>query len=502
MIKKKKKIESLLNPAQIQQLLMHFISNPNSFNKLVDNISNTIDNMADKLDPAKILAGKKPYNIKKGYTIMNLILKYLDLIKIMQSKFDENLREKISNTCLDIESDGIFFNSHLQKLWSMIKLILCELSALKIDGITSSLSEYRDIKFESPQLFIQNQRNYSTGLEKIGFKTDSCCCVDKSKIRYPEDIKNIFKDKINPLQNGLLLSIRDEVKSKYEFFINGQCLQSLATNDQQIKDQWLSLYSLLGNDSNISFEQLFEIFSEIENFRYNVSSGIDVDNDGDSTFNYSDLNSTIVSQTSELDNFLSKITAVGSDKSKIVKFKDILENLVKIERILYRIYSQDFKYIENETFYIGGFDYVEDYQKISEFCGTLYLIDSIDFSNDNILLQTIKNTLSLIVNRVQNKIKTDSSLDSNINVNIDEIKRNIKHNKDNCLVKEVNYPDVFELIYPDILIDGVLPGDKFNKVVEIVRTKYNKIISGYSGKTVDDFIDEILLTANKAIFSL
>ena len=32
---------------------MHFISNPNSFNKLVDNISNTIDNMADKLDPNK-----------------------------------------------------------------------------------------------------------------------------------------------------------------------------------------------------------------------------------------------------------------------------------------------------------------------------------------------------------------------------------------------------------------------------------------------------------------
>merc|ERR1711871_1685232 len=119
-------------PSQMQQLLLYFMSNPEALPKIIDNIHTTIDNFTDSLNPTNLFNRKRPCNIQKYFSNVNLVLKYIEMLKIIELKYKQTLEFKCSSDDFDLDVEAKYFNDHLNKIWDMVKLILCELSALKL----------------------------------------------------------------------------------------------------------------------------------------------------------------------------------------------------------------------------------------------------------------------------------------------------------------------------------------------------------------------------------
>merc|ERR1711988_1586616 len=73
-------------PTQLQQLILYFLTNPDSLPKLIDTVNNTIDSFTDNLNPTKLLGRNRPLRIQKYFSNVNLVLKYIEMLKIIELK--------------------------------------------------------------------------------------------------------------------------------------------------------------------------------------------------------------------------------------------------------------------------------------------------------------------------------------------------------------------------------------------------------------------------------
>jgi len=224
-------------PSQMQQLLLYFMSNPEALPKIIDNIHTTIDNFTDSLNPTNLFNRKRPCNIQKYFSNVNLVLKYIEMLKIIELKYKQTLEFKCSSDDFDLDVEAKYFNDHLNKIWDMVKLILCELSALKLNKFTCSVPQCGDINFDSSDLFIRSTKDYRKALQKIGFATLSNGDVNNTKIILDKECTKILL--INTIlehQRMMIYGFRSYMQTSYNSFKDS--LNSNCSDTTNIKNIW------------------------------------------------------------------------------------------------------------------------------------------------------------------------------------------------------------------------------------------------------------------------
>lgn len=203
-------------PTQLQQLILYFLTNPDSLPKLIDTVNNTIDSFTDNLNPTKLLGRNRPLRIQKYFSNVNLVLKYIEMLKIIELKYKQTLEFRCNCDDFDLNDEAIYFNDHLNKIWDMVKLIICELSALRLNNITCTTPQCEDIQFRSSDLFVKDNKNYKKILEKIGFATDAQNNLDTTKIKLdPTCTKILLINTISQHQRIIVNAFRKYMNSPY-----------------------------------------------------------------------------------------------------------------------------------------------------------------------------------------------------------------------------------------------------------------------------------------------
>ena len=203
-------------PTQLQQLILYFLTNPDSLPKLIDTVNNTIDSFTDNLNPTKLLGRNRPLRIQKYFSNVNLVLKYIEMLKIIELKYKQTLEFRCNCDDFVLEDEAIYFNDHLNKIWDMVKLIICELSALRLNSITCTTPQCEDIKFNSSDLFVKDNKNYKKILERIGFATVADGSMDNNKVYLDQDAsKNLLVNTISQHQRMMVNGFRKYMGNAY-----------------------------------------------------------------------------------------------------------------------------------------------------------------------------------------------------------------------------------------------------------------------------------------------
>ena len=204
------------DPSQMQQLILYFLTNPDSLPKLIDSIHSTIDNFTDHLNPTAIFNRQRPLRLEKYFSNVNLVLKYIEMLKIIELKYKQTLEFKISCDDFELETEAKYFNDHLNKIWDMVKLIICELSALKLNKFSCSVPQCGDVKFDSSDLFIRNNKDYQKILQKIGFATNTDGTIKNASIILDQECSKILLiDTILKHQRMMLYAYRKYMETPY-----------------------------------------------------------------------------------------------------------------------------------------------------------------------------------------------------------------------------------------------------------------------------------------------
>ena len=406
-------IEKSNTKNEISQLIMYFVQNPQQLNVMIDRLQGMVDNVTDKFDPTNFFKRRKPYDMKKGYIIMNLVLKYMDLLELMECKYDENISLKCQNGLLYLSVDGEYFNNHLNKLWSMIKLILVEVSQLKIDGLKASVPYCDDIKFESPQLFVQPQKSYQDILESIGFKQNDEGSLDLDKICYPEDVKNLIIDSIYSAQIGTIIALRNHLNNKYMDLVT-LVKNSFFSGSTGVK--YLTFWETVNTtlSTNVTSQILYLLTSNstvrsvLVGFINNATIVADFNG---INFTAAGLGSYITLfapfTAAEIINIRSVIEA-EEDLTLALTFKKFYDAVMSIEKIAYQftnifmkkncpnginiinyVYTLVFKYSDTTTGNIISND------KASKIVGSLYVSENIELAGGekNLMMSIIRKTI-------------------------------------------------------------------------------------------------------------
>jgi len=208
-------------PTQLQQMILYFLTNPDSLPKLIDSVNNTIDSFTDNLNPTKLLGRNRPLRIQKYFSNVNLVLKYIEMLKIIELKYKQTLEFRCNCDDFVLEDESTYFNDHLNKIWDMVKLIICELSALRLNSITCSTPQCEDIKFNSADLFVKDNKNYKKILERIGFATEADGSMDNSKIFLEQAAsKTLLINTISQHQRIMVNGFRKYMNNAYQEFEN------------------------------------------------------------------------------------------------------------------------------------------------------------------------------------------------------------------------------------------------------------------------------------------
>jgi len=483
---------------ELSQMLMYFMQNPQQLSVVIDRLQGMVDNVTDKFDPTNFFKRRKPYDMKKGYIVMNLVLKYMDLLELMQMKYDENLNLKCQNGLLDLTIDGEYFNNHLNKLWNMMKLILVEISRLRIDGLKASLSCNEDIKFESPQLFVQPQKSYQDLLECIGFKQDENGKLDLSKIYYPEEAKNLIIDSIYCAQLATILALRNYLNNKYIDFAD------------LIKNSFFSgssgaKYLLLWE--NIYKALMMKISSKIiYALTTNTTSRSKIEND-----TFDPLNITYLTELSTSDkdkvnllkpeeiNAIKQIIKAEDDLNKSITFQMIYDSIKSIEKTAFQFVNirmkKDCKNSSGLTtsIYILGFKYsnpssvgesnIIASDRATKLVGSLFVLENLELASGE------KNLLLSITKKIIETMDT-TDLSDNLMDPFDVLVK-IK------MYKKTSLKIPFTLTNPIQDLDIDLIDNKFN----IKRSVFIDVLENYIFDCYGDILKNYYSTSDKDEFA-
>ena len=227
-------------PSQLQQLILYFLTNPDSLPKLIDSINLTIDNFTDNLNPTNIFNRQRPLRLEKYFSNVNLVLKYIEMLKIIELKYKQTLEFKISCDDFELTTEAKYFNDHLNKVWDMVKLIICELSTLRLNKFRCTAPQCGDVKFDSSDLFIRNNKDYKKILQKIGFPTDTAGNIKTSEIVLDQDCsKFLLSETILKNQRMMLYAFRKYMETSYNNLKTA--ISTGTTNNDDTKDIWNKL---------------------------------------------------------------------------------------------------------------------------------------------------------------------------------------------------------------------------------------------------------------------
>ena len=270
------------DPTQLQQLILYFLTNPDSLPKLIDSVSNTIDSLTDNLNPTKIFSRKKPLRIQKYFANVNLVLKYIEMLKIIELKYKQTLEFKCNCDEFELETEALYFNDHLNKIWDMVKLIICELSALKLDDFTCSVPQCGDVKFDSSDLFLRSNKDYKNILQKMGFATLADGTLNNDKIILDLTCsKTLLINTIKQHQRMMLNGFRKYMETNYHNFQDS--FRLISSNTDNNKDIWNKLKDAVDAGTN---------FTNLKDYK-NANDGGVLDALETATDNVSDFNLSI-----------------------------------------------------------------------------------------------------------------------------------------------------------------------------------------------------------------
>jgi hypothetical protein len=226
---------------QMQQLFFYFLTNPQALTKTIDQINNTIDSFTDNLNPNTIFRKRKPVNIRKFFSNVNLVLKYIEMLKIIEMKYKQTLEFRCQSEDFDLTTEATEFNHHLRKIWDMINLILAELSALRLQDFVSTVPQCGDIRFDTSSLFTKNQRLLHTSLQKIGF-SETNNTADLTEIVLKSEYSSVILTKaITESQRATVASIRGLLSAKYTELKNAIEDACPSSSDDKIEDVFTAL---------------------------------------------------------------------------------------------------------------------------------------------------------------------------------------------------------------------------------------------------------------------
>jgi hypothetical protein len=481
-------IESLFNQDkmkstmdQVQQLVTYFVSNPQAFSKFITQISAMVDNLTEKFDPVSLFNKEKSLDTKKSNIAMNLALKYIELLKLMQSKFIENLNYKCENNVFVFDQDAVLFNSHLSKVWNIVKMILCEMIILKVDEISCFGDKKCDITLDAPQLFILPQEMYQHTLECIGFpQVDNK--IDSSKVYYSGNVLKLIENFIYLSQYSLVLTFRNMMNIHYTMY-NDIILESFSSFDvdPNILCFWEAVNNALCND--ISAKYLYFILSD-NNKRLNIENGTELNPD---------------------DVLIKEI--ILCEKNITVSFVRLYHAITKIEKITFgftnrflrKVYNSNPFYLlgvhyndnNNVTDFINGFDIIEE-DCASLIFGSLYLIS---------LVINVTATNKHLINTVTRKIITTMDIsDFNIvNTKIssfyDDVLCNIMQNV--TVTDPIFLPDPIKEFNLNLLNSNceISRCDFINKLTNPIIFTYSTILTPYYSISNKENLAKLLYTA-------
>ncbi len=200
---------------EMQKLFFYFLQNPSMLSKTIDQINNTIDQLTDQINPNVIFNRRKPIVVRKYFPNVNLVLKYIEMLKIIEMKYKQTIELRVQSDDFQLVNEAKEFNDHLIKIWNMINLILAELSALKINDFVSTVPQCGNIRFDTSHLFQKDQSYLQKQLQNLGFKTKNSQ-VTADSIKLPiENSENLLKRTIMEIQSTTIFAIRQVLRPYY-----------------------------------------------------------------------------------------------------------------------------------------------------------------------------------------------------------------------------------------------------------------------------------------------
>ena len=250
---------------QMQALFFHFLTHPQALTNTLDQINGTIDNFTENLNPNTIFKKKRPFSIRKVFTNVNLVLKYIEMLKIIEMKYKQTLEFRCQSDDFNIKIEGRYFNEHIRKTWDMITLILSELSALKLYDFVSSVPQCH-IRFDTNSLFTRDQVGYKDGLELIGL-AESNNEIDTTKIVLKREYSyKILKGTLIESQRSIVDAIRKVLHSKYIYFKNAlDCVCSCDSDEEDNINNLFNTVYLAGIDFDNGYVNSLDNISDPTN---------------------------------------------------------------------------------------------------------------------------------------------------------------------------------------------------------------------------------------------
>ena len=229
---------------EFQNYFMYFLSNPNSFNQVLGQISETIETTVDSIDPNSIINSRKPVKVQKYYHAANLAAVYMEMLKLTNLRIKQSMDISLNNEDFDIVSEAKTFNNNLLKIWNLQMLILGEMTALRLNEFKCSQSACSSISFTPNGLFQISQYDLKKSMEKCGFKTDNDNNpkLETIILNYDDSI-GILKKTIFELQNTFIHSIKLGLTFQYQQIANN--IEVLSNNLGNTKYE--TLMSILCN---------------------------------------------------------------------------------------------------------------------------------------------------------------------------------------------------------------------------------------------------------------
>ncbi|VVU94730.1 hypothetical protein CPAV1605_455 [seawater metagenome] len=219
---------------EMQKLFFYFLQNPSMLSKTIDQINNTIDQLTDQLNPNAIFQRRKPIMVRKYFQNVNLVLKYIEMLKIIEMKYKQTIELRVQSEDFSLKNEAKEFNDHLKKIWNMVNLILAELSALKINDFVSTVPQCGNIKFDTSQLFQKDQSYLQSQLSNLGFSTKNNAISTTSIVLPNEQSEALVKNTIIEIQRSVKYAIRQVLQPYYvdlQAALESSCSSSSVSED-------------------------------------------------------------------------------------------------------------------------------------------------------------------------------------------------------------------------------------------------------------------------------